>query len=94
MSRNTDRPARASQKFRDEHVKLHEHLEHVRVWTGELGSGPAAEDNRRAQRILAFFREHIAPHAAWEERALYPLIDRLAGTTERARFTASMRFEP
>jgi len=41
---------------------------------------------------VSFFEKHIKPHAEWEERVLYPIVDRLAGGGPNA-FTATMRYE-
>lgn len=71
--------ALATQSFRDEHARVKAHLEHA----AQL---PPAD-------ALKFFATEIAPHAKWEEEKLYPLIDRLAGTTEANRYTATMRQE-
>lgn len=84
---------RATQPFRDEHARIHEHLEHVRAWIGELQAQGPARRRELADRIVAFFAGHIVPHAAWEERALYPTVDRHAGTPPERPFTASMRHE-
>lgn len=80
---------RATESFRAEHVKIKEHLEHVRQWAGALDGkdGP-----KKAKDILAFFKGHIAPHAEMEEKTLYPLVDSLTGSGEY-KFTASMRYE-
>ncbi len=44
------------------------------------------------EKAVGFFRGHIAPHAAAEEEALYPVVDRCAGGGGEP-FTASMRHE-
>jgi hemerythrin-like domain-containing protein len=43
--------------------------------------------------VVRFLGEHIRPHAEWEERVLYPLVDGKAGSPARHPFTASMRYE-
>ena len=42
--------------------------------------------------MVRFLEEHIAAHAQWEERALYPVVDRQADGGDNP-FTASMRHE-
>jgi hemerythrin-like domain-containing protein len=42
--------------------------------------------------VVALLRKHIAPHADWEERVLYVIVDRQAGGGTH-KFTASMRHE-
>lgn len=83
-------PARATQGFRDEHVQVRKHLEHVRTWAGLLARQQPREQRATARRIVEFFQQHLGPHAAAEERGLYPLVDRLAGGGPHP-FTASMR---
>ncbi len=71
--------ALATQSFRDEHARVKAHLDHA----AQL---PPAD-------ALKFFESEIVPHAKWEEEKLYPLIDGLAGTTEKNRYTSTMRHE-
>lgn len=61
--------------------------EHAHI-AAELDRIERSSDRHAA---LAFFRDQILPHAAWEERALYPAVDRRASKGEP--FTASMRRE-
>ena len=84
-----DRPTAA---FRAEHVEVRQHLAEAKSWVGELGGQKAEGARAKAQKVVMFFEKHIKPHADWEERVLYPLVDRLAGGGEH-RFTASMRHE-
>ena len=42
--------------------------------------------------MVSFFEQHIKPHAEWEERFLYPVVDKLAGGGAHA-FTSTMRYE-
>ena len=44
------------------------------------------------RRTLGFFRDHLLAHAEWEERVLYPAVDRRASGSGHA-FTSSMRYE-
>lgn len=43
-------------------------------------------------KITKFFKEEIKPHAEWEERKLYPAVDKRA-TKGPEIFTATMRYE-
>lgn len=85
----TDRP---TEPFRREHAEIKEHLAHLGAELGDLVT--SAPDQQRAimQHTVKFFVEHIEPHAAWEERVLYPVVDARAGSGEN-RFTATMRYE-
>lgn len=84
-----DRP---SEGFRKEHVEIKKHLDHVKAWAGELPGLPEAERGKRMTAIVGFFREHIEPHAQWEEKVLYPAVDKRACTGTQP-FTATMRHE-
>ncbi len=82
---------RPTDSFRREHAEIKTHLVHVRTWAGGLAA--AKPDERRAtmQKIVGFFEEHILPHAAWEEKRLYPAVDKRAGGAYP--FTSTMRYE-
>jgi hemerythrin-like domain-containing protein len=84
-----ERPTAA---FREEHREVQRHLRHVHEWIGALSKQRAAEQRKTAQRVAAFFETHIRPHAEWEERFLYPIVDKLAGGVPNA-FTSTMRHE-
>ncbi len=81
-----------TQAFRDEHKEVLEHMNHVKTWAGNLVGQPAEEQKKTAQKIVAFFQDHIKPHAEWEEQNLYPIIDRITDSGKN-RFTSTMRHE-
>ena len=83
----------ATQAFRDEHEEVRVHLAHVAESVGQLARQDRAQQRKTAEQVTVFFEKHIRPHAEWEEQHLYPVIDRLAGTGEANRFTATMRHE-
>lgn len=84
---------RPTEPFRQEHVEIRRHLEHVAKQVGALEKASQAESVKLMGEIVDFFEEHIRPHAAWEERALYPAVDQKAGSRPGFPFTASMRYE-
>lgn len=84
-----DRP---SEGFRKEHVEIKTHLDHVKTWAGELPTLSEADRVKRMNAIVGFFQQHIKPHAEWEEKVLYPAVDKRACTGAEP-FTATMRFE-
>lgn len=88
----TKQGALPTQAFRDEHKEVLLHLEHVKEWVGALPSQKPEEQKKSAQRIHKFFAEHIRPHAEWEEKNLYPVIDRLTNS-KKDPFTSTMRLE-
>jgi hemerythrin-like domain-containing protein len=83
---------RPTAAFRAEHEEVQEHLRHVRDWVGTLSAQQPAERKKTAQKVVSFFEKNIKPHAEWEERHLYPVVDRLAGGGANA-FTSTMRYE-
>jgi len=84
-----DRPTAA---FRGEHREMQEHLRQVHEWVGALPTQQPSEQRKTAQKVATFFEKHIKPHAEWEERFLYPIVDKLAGGGPNA-FTSTMRHE-
>jgi hemerythrin-like domain-containing protein len=84
---------RVTQPFRDEHARIHEHLRHVRTWSGKLAGADPSRSRELAGRVVGFFEGHLGPHAAWEERVLYPVVDRYAASRPEHPFTASLRHE-
>ena len=87
------RGAPATAPFRQEHVSIREHLGHAQQWTARLRNAPPAEQRRLMTDVVSFFQHHIVPHAQWEERALYPVVDRHAGSAPAHPFTSTMRHE-
>lgn len=83
---------RPTEPFRREHAEIKEHLDHLDVELGKLATAPAQDRAASMQRVVGFVREHIKPHAEWEERVLYPAVDRRAASGPNP-FTASMRYE-
>lgn len=82
---------RPTAAFRAEHQEVQTHLRHVHERVGALPTHSPPEQRRSAQEVVSFFEKHIKPHAEWEERALYPVVDKLAGGP--APFTSTMRHE-
>jgi hemerythrin-like domain-containing protein len=84
--------SRPTEPFRREHVGIKEHLEHLNAEVGKLSVASPSEQRASMQHVVDFVREHIKPHAEWEERVLYPAVDRRAASGPNP-FTASMRYE-
>jgi iron-sulfur cluster repair protein YtfE (RIC family) len=84
-----ERPTAA---FRAEHRVMQEHLGHVHERVGAMPTQQPADQRKMAQKVASFFEKHIKPHAEWEERFLYPVVNKLAGGRPRA-FTSTMRYE-
>ncbi len=86
------RKKRLTEPFREEHARIREHLGHIHDKAATL-RGAAPPDQRSAMSFIGrFMREHIQAHAEWEEKVLYPVVDRLAGSGAEP-FTSTMRYE-
>lgn len=81
-----------SAQFRTEHVEIKKHLAHVEEWAGKLSATKLEEQKKTMLKIVTFFKEHIKPHAEWEEKKLYPAVDKRA-SKGTAAFTTTMRYE-
>jgi hemerythrin-like domain-containing protein len=80
-----------TQPFREEHVEIKKHLGHIGEMIGSLPAASSAGKRELMEKLVAALSAHILPHAEWEERVLYPVVDRLVGG--KAPFTAAMRHE-
>ncbi|MFA6954930.1 MAG: hemerythrin domain-containing protein [Thermoanaerobaculia bacterium] len=85
-------PRQTTEPFREEHLAIKEHLRHM---SQMIESIPGAAPEVRKQNMTGLveaLKEHILLHAEWEEKVLYPVIDKKAGGGKYA-FTAAMRHE-
>jgi hemerythrin-like domain-containing protein len=80
---------RATESFRKEHAELVAHLSDLFGALKDLGAIPPHEQEERMAKLVLFLRDHLRPHAQWEERVLYPLVESYAGDG----FTQSMKHE-
>jgi iron-sulfur cluster repair protein YtfE (RIC family) len=81
-----------TQSFREEHKAVLLHLGHVVEWTEQLQAEQPGKQKRTAENIVRFFEEDMKPHAQWEEKRLYPVIDKLTKSADYP-FTSTMRYE-
>jgi hemerythrin-like domain-containing protein len=95
LAAGTSPAPQATAAFRHEHAQVRKEMEEVAAVNGRLATSPPAQHKELMARVVSFFEQHIRPHAAWEERVLYPAVDKRAGGRGSAgeTFTASMRFE-
>ncbi|HEY2942527.1 MAG TPA: hemerythrin domain-containing protein [Vicinamibacteria bacterium] len=74
-----------------QHSRLKDRLAQVQALAGSLRSGEPEAAAAVMKEVLRFLECEVQPHAEWEERVLYPLLDRRLG---RGRaFTATLRYE-
>ncbi len=74
----------------EEHQEILPHLDHLRILADEA---PDLDDEAlkgRLEGVLTFLTDTLLPHAAVEEKALYPAVDRLLRATGGATRTMSI----
>jgi len=81
----------ATELFRREHAEFKTFLAGIGHQVDQLYAVSAVNPATLANIVQELDR-HMTPHAEWEERVLYPVVDRHAGGG-RPAFTASMRYE-
>ena len=75
---------RPTEPFREEHIELIEHIEHLAAAAREM---PRLSEEERAvlrDRVLGFLRGTLIPHAQAEEQVLYPEWAKLVGFDDAA----------
>ena len=70
---------RPTETFRAHHVEILEHLGHIDAMAVALRTQSSEEQIATMRRAVTFLQEHIATHAADEERVLYPVVQQHAG---------------
>ena len=70
---------------RDDHAKLREDVEHIRLAARELPAVSPEERHEIVRRILDFLRGTLLPHAEEEERWLYAAVGKMLGNPESTR---------
>jgi hemerythrin-like domain-containing protein len=91
MNETTSR-RRTTEPFREEHAAIQEHLRHMSQMIEAIPGDPIDLKKQKMTKLVEALKSHILVHAAWEEKVLYPVIDRKAGGGRHA-FTAAMRHE-
>jgi iron-sulfur cluster repair protein YtfE (RIC family) len=70
---------RPTEPFRREHEELKSHIEHIGQAARRLPSLAPEEREAAVERIVAFLRGTLVPHARAEEAVLYPAWAKLLG---------------
>jgi iron-sulfur cluster repair protein YtfE (RIC family) len=81
----------ATELFRREHLEIKEILAQVGDLVGTLHVR-GAEMRKTMGEVVSRLQREITPHAEWEERVLYPIVDRHAVSGSH-RYTDTMRYE-
>lgn len=74
---------RTTEAFRVHHAEIREHLNHIDAMAAALPGQPPSEQRKTMQKVVSFLKEHIGPHAADEERVLYPVVEQQADNGSR-----------
>lgn len=83
---------RPTESLREEHHDVRTRIHDIREEVGRIPQADAASRKAAMGRLVEFLRRDVAPHAAWEERTLYSMVDRFRPCGAEP-FTASMRHE-
>jgi iron-sulfur cluster repair protein YtfE (RIC family) len=70
---------------REDHFELRKDLDHIRLAARELPTLSPEERSLIVGRVLEYLRGVLLPHAADEERSLYPVVGRILGNPEATR---------
>lgn len=71
-----------TQPLRDEHKELWPHVEVLRATADAVGEAPLEALQRGVDEAYDFLAHHLIPHAQAEERALYPVVQKVMGAPE------------
>jgi len=71
-----------TQPLRDEHKELIPHIERLRLAADSVGEASPEALRGGVDEAYDFLGHHLLPHAEAEERALYPVVNRVIGGAE------------
>jgi iron-sulfur cluster repair protein YtfE (RIC family) len=74
-----------TQEIRQEHRQLMGRIERIREAGDRVGEVRASASREEVDRVLDFIRDELVPHAAEEERVLYPEVARIFGSPDSIR---------
>ena len=89
----TNASVRATEQFREIHKELRVHLNHMTALVSKLPRQTTDEQKAGMNEVVSLLSDYIHTHANAEEEALYPVVDKMAGSTDPYLFTATMRYE-
>lgn len=76
-----------TQPLRDEHKELFPHVESLRLAGDALTESFDPSTSEKIDEAYNFLTQHLIPHAQAEDKALYPVVQKVMGAT---RATATM----
>src|SRR5512141_949505 len=71
-----------TQPLRDEHKELMPHVETLRAAGDAIHEELTSADLARIDQATTFLTHHLLPHANAEEKALYPVVQKVMGAKE------------
>lgn len=71
-----------TQPLREEHKELWPHVEALRATADAVGEAPLETLRRGVDEAYDFLAHHLLAHAQAEERALYPVVQKVLGAPE------------
>jgi iron-sulfur cluster repair protein YtfE (RIC family) len=74
-----------TETVREGHFRLRQELDYIRLAAQELPTLSPEERRLIVARILDYLRGTLLPHAADEERSLYPAVGKILGSAEATR---------
>jgi iron-sulfur cluster repair protein YtfE (RIC family) len=74
-----------TETVREGHFRLRNEVDHIRSAAQELPTLSPEERRLIVARILDYLRGTLLPHAADEERSLYPAVGKILGNAEATR---------
>lgn len=77
--------AQETETIRQDHAKLRDDIEHIRLAARELPVLSPEERHAIVGRILDFLRERLLPYAEEEEQWLYAAVGKVLGNPESTR---------
>lgn len=83
---------RPTQSFRDGHEVIHQALDRLEQRLDSLALAGPAEQREIMDEVISYLAATVQPQMEWEERALYPAVDR-HGSAASLSPTATMRYE-
>lgn len=69
-----------TQPLRDEHKQLYPELESLKLAADAVHENISPAEHRKIDDAYAFLVHHLLPHASAEEKALYPVVQKVMGS--------------
>jgi len=71
-----------TQPLRDEHKELFPHIESLRLAGDMISNNPTPSAIEAVQNAYLFLTHHLIPHAQAEDKALYPVVQKVMGASQ------------